>query len=103
MNEISVLGPPINSTCIKFPTPACKRFVPNCLERHFDQRIPSTNWISTPVVDSLLRRSNDVDVFRRILEGSIHPYPHLGFGGHMRTMCSAADPVFFLRKLRCSY
>jgi tyrosinase len=70
-----------------------------CLQRRFSSgnRVGTLGaFESTEVLNSIINRYSNHDDFRQALEYAPHGRVHTNIGGHMETMRSPTDPIFFL-------
>ncbi|KAI8057866.1 hypothetical protein BDF22DRAFT_662631 [Syncephalis plumigaleata] len=61
-----------------------------------DKNNAINSFHSTEVVQQLITKTDDFPEFTRKLESIMHARVHIGLGGHMNTMQSAVDPIFYL-------
>ncbi|RKP26894.1 hypothetical protein SYNPS1DRAFT_2288, partial [Syncephalis pseudoplumigaleata] len=67
-----------------------------CVKRQFDKDGAINPFYSTEAVQRLITQNDDFGEFRGKLEGIFHARVHIGIGGHMNTMHSAADAIFYM-------
>lgn len=66
-----------------------------CLKRNWDAGTRIGAFASSELVNDILSRITTYDDVRRAIE-PLHNSPHVNIGGHMSTMYSPNDPIFYL-------
>jgi tyrosinase len=69
---------------------------PGCLRRAYENDGHIGAFHSIEAVNRAISTLSDYTSFRKQLEGVLHPNPHMSIGGHMSTMGSPSDVVFWL-------
>ncbi|KAI9598168.1 hypothetical protein BDF19DRAFT_336282, partial [Syncephalis fuscata] len=68
----------------------------NCIRRQYDLKNSINSFHSTEAVQRLITQTSNFVEFYQTLENVLHARVHIGLGGHMNTMHSVADPIFFM-------
>lgn len=70
----------------------------HCLSRTWDQGTRISPWHSIEAINSIVASSQTYLAFRVAVENGAHGKVHASFGGDMRGMSAANDPVFWLEE-----
>uniref|UniRef100_A0A6B2KZX3 Tyrosinase copper-binding domain-containing protein n=1 Tax=Arcella intermedia TaxID=1963864 RepID=A0A6B2KZX3_9EUKA len=87
----------MNSGCIKSgPFAGWTDFNKDCVQRKFDKTIFFVGEARTVDIITSSTSYGTTSGFRANIEGAPHASVHNFFGGHMGSMMSASDPIFFI-------